>query len=139
MTSLYKESSHEYNWTDKTVLIVEDEKVNFLYFEELLIGTGIEVIYAKNGKIAVDYCQTRDKIDIVLMDIRTPIMNGYQATTVIKQFRPSLPIIAVTAFGLQEDEEKALNAGCNYYIAKPFRKDLLLQKMAYFFKQSAKK
>ncbi len=136
MTSLNKESSREYDWTEKTVLIVEDEKVNFLYFEELLIGTGIEVIYAKNGKIAVDYCKTRDKIDIVLMDIRTPIMNGYQATSEIKQFRPNLPIIAVTAFGLQEDEEKALNAGCNYYIAKPFRKDLLLQKMAYFFNRT---
>ncbi|MBI9041103.1 PAS domain S-box protein [Lutibacter sp.] len=110
------------------VLVVEDEEVNYLFIEIVLldkIQLNCEIIHAKNGKEAVEFCEEFDDIDFVLMDINMPIMNGYDATLKIKEFRPNLPIIAQTAYSTPEDKEKAFNAGCNDFISKPLNKDLL--------------
>ncbi|WP_111707099.1 PAS domain S-box protein [Lutibacter citreus] len=111
-----------------TVLIVEDEEVNFMFIEILLtekIDIDFKILHAKNGKEAVDICKNNDAIDIVLMDINMPILNGYEATKQIRVLKPNLPIIAQTAYSTIEDKEKAEKAGCNSFISKPIQEKTL--------------
>ncbi|BAX81779.1 response regulator [Labilibaculum antarcticum] len=115
------------NIQNKLILVVEDEEFNRIYFEELLNQIHCNVLVANNGLEAIDICQKNDKIDLVLMDIKMPLMDGYQATKEIKKIRPNLPIIAQTAFALLGDKNKSLENGCDDYIAKPVKKDVLIQ------------
>lgn len=112
----------------KTVLIAEDEFSNYLYLEELLEGTGTRLLYASNGKEAVDICAKDESIDVVLMDIRMPVMNGYIATKQIKLLRPKLPVIAQTAYVLETDM-KGLKSDFDDFILKPINKAIFRQKM----------
>lgn len=125
---------NEYVWIDKMILVAEDIDLNFLYISELLKPTGAMVIHAINGKEALEQCQKESGIDLVLMDIYMPIMNGYEATRQIKHLRPDLPVIAQTAYALSEDRKRALEAGCDDFIAKPISKEELLLKMGKFLK-----
>ncbi len=104
-----------------TVLIVEDEEVNHLYIDTLLenFDLNLNTLHAKNGQEAVEICKQNNEIDIVLMDLKMPIMNGYEATKLIKEFCPDLPIIAQTAYTVQADKDKAKAAGCVDFISKP--------------------
>lgn len=115
-----------------TILIVEDEEVNYLFIVEMLKQTGLKLLSAKNGREAIDLCASRPEIDLVLMDIKMPVVNGYDATREIKKIRPDLPIIAQTAYALSGDEEKAKEAGCDDYITKPIKLDLLRAKLNKF-------
>ncbi len=115
------------NVQNKLILVVEDEEFNRIYFEELLNQMHCKVLVANNGLEAIDICQKNDKIDLVLMDIKMPLMDGYEATKEIKKIRPNLPIIAQTAFALLGDKNKSLENGCDDYIAKPVKKDALIQ------------
>jgi CheY-like chemotaxis protein len=83
-----------------------------------------------NGEEAVAYCHENDNIDLLLMDINMPKINGFIATEKIKKFRPEIPIIAQTAFAIEGDEDKVLAAGCDYYISKPIDKHDLFEKFA---------
>lgn len=112
---------------NKTILVVEDEEFNRIYFEELLNQINCKVIVANNGVEAIEICQKNPKIDLVLMDIKMPLMNGYEATKEIKKIRPNLPIIAQTAFALLGDKKKSLDNGCDDYVAKPVKKDVLIK------------
>ena len=109
-----------------TILVAEDDDVNFLYIKEIFKGTGAEILHAINGREAVEMCEKNDRIGIVLIDIKMPVMNGYEAIKKIREFRPSLPIIAQTAFALSNEMLKAFNAGSNDYISKPFTREQLL-------------
>lgn len=109
-----------------TILVAEDDEINYLYIKEIFRGSGADVLHAVNGREAVDICRANDKIGIVLIDIKMPVMNGYEAIKQIRELRPSLPIIAQTAFALSNEMLKAFNAGSNDYISKPFKKDQLL-------------
>ncbi len=102
-----------------TILIAEDEEVNYLFFREFLTNLDFRVLHAKNGAEAVEYCQNNREIRLVLMDMKMPILSGYEATKQIKAFRPNLPIVAQTAYALANDRKKVLEAGCDDYIAKP--------------------
>jgi CheY-like chemotaxis protein len=126
----------QYNWVDKIVLIVEDIELNYLYLRELLKPTGAMILRAENGKIAVDLCMNNPNIDIVLMDLLMPVMNGYEATRQIKAQWPKLPIIAQTAYAMADDRRKALEAGCDDFIAKPIGKEELLRKSENLFKKN---
>ena len=113
-----------------TILIAEDEEINFLYLETILhkiISQEIVIIHAKNGKEAFDLCKENKNIDIVLMDIKMPIMNGYDATMMIKSIYPDLPIIAQTAYSMESDKELALQKGCDDFISKPINKEKLFE------------
>ncbi len=125
----------EYHWAEKVILVAEDIELNFMYINELLTPTGAIIVRAENGKKAVDYCLNNTRIDMVLMDILMPVMNGYDATRQIKAIRKDIPIIAQTAYALTEDRGKALASGCNDFIAKPISKDELLRKMDRLFKE----
>jgi signal transduction histidine kinase/ActR/RegA family two-component response regulator len=108
-----------------TVLIAEDEDSNFRLLKESLSGQNVEIIWVVNGIQAVKACRSRH-IDLVLMDMKMPEMNGYEATRQIRQFSPHLPVIAQTAYYTESDIEKALDCGCNDVISKPLNRDKLI-------------
>lgn len=112
----------------KTILIAEDEINNFRLLKILLdkSGLNLKILHADNGKDAVEICESGQKIDLVIMDIKMPVMDGLEATGIIKNMTPDLPIIALTAFAFESDKEKVFKAGCDDYISKPVKKvDLL--------------
>ncbi len=113
--------SSKTNWENKVLLVAEDEQSNFELVKASLSRTKVKLIRAVNGKEAVTICRKNDKIDLILMDIRMPIMNGYEATRLIKEFRPELPIISLTAYAMADDKKKSLDAGCDDYLSKPIK------------------
>jgi PAS domain S-box-containing protein len=113
----------------KTLLIAEDEDSNFMLLKELLSDNNLKIIRAENGIEAVDLCKSNPQIDLVLMDIKMPKMDGYEATKQIKEFRPNLPIMAQTAYYTDIDKNKAFASGCVDFISKPIQKEILLSKI----------
>jgi PAS domain S-box-containing protein len=113
----------------KTILVAEDEDYNFMLLEELLSGMKYTIIRAINGIEVVEICKTNRSIDLVLMDIKMPLMNGYEATRQIKKLRPDMPVIAQTAYSTEADKNKALSCGCCDFISKPFKDEELLSKI----------
>lgn len=111
----------------KTILIAEDEENNFLLIEALLSQLNVHIMHARNGKEAVDIVESGIEISLVLMDIKMPVMDGYEATAILKKMRPAIPIVALTAFAFESDKEKAVKAGCDDYLSKPVKKDLLIE------------
>ncbi len=119
-----------YDWQDKTILIVEDENINFSYLEAALRNTKAKVLHAINGKEAVEIFRQNPDISLILMDIKMPEMNGYEATTEIKKINKTVPVIAQTAYAFIEDRQKAMDAGCDEYISKPIKRKDLLEKIS---------
>lgn len=111
-----------------TILIVEDEHSNYFYLKELLAVTNAKVLHAENGQLAIDICRNNRDIDLILMDIKMPVMDGHTAAKLIKAFRPGLPIIAQTAYALEYEKEKFIN-DFDDYITKPINKEILKQKV----------
>lgn len=108
------------------ILIAEDVESNYLYLKAVLSKLNAGIFWAKNGIEAVEICDSDQRIDLILMDLQMPEMNGYEATQILKKKYPNLPIVAQTAFAMSDDREKALDAGCDDYLAKPIKsKDLL--------------
>ena len=108
------------------ILIAEDVESNFLYLKAVLSKLNATIFWAKNGIEAVDICNDKNAIDLIFMDLQMPEMNGYEATQILKKRYPNMPIVAQTAFAMSDDREKALDSGCDDYLAKPIKsKDLL--------------
>lgn len=115
------------NWSDRTILIAEDDETNFIYLSELLKATKVKLVRASNGLEAIKFVEMEDQLNCILMDIKMPEIDGLQATKYISGIRPEIPIIALTAFALEGDKEKCLNAGCKAYLTKPVKKEQLFQ------------
>jgi PAS domain S-box-containing protein len=113
------------NLSNKTILIVEDDLYNAEYLKDILSSIGLNILQAENGKEAVKLSISQP-VDMVLMDVRMPDIDGYEATRQIRQHKPKLIIIAQTAYASLDEKQKAINAGCNDYISKPTKKDVLL-------------
>jgi len=113
------------DFSNLTFLIAEDDEINFIYMQELLTEAGANVLFAGNGKEAVEKCIENKDISMVLMDVKMPEMNGYEATKIIKQLNSKLPVIIQTAFAMSGDKEKAIGSGCDDYIAKPIQEKQL--------------
>ena len=111
----------ERNYAGKTILIAEDEQSNFDFLKILFNRMNIRVLWAKDGNEAVTLCETDSSINLVLMDIKMPFLNGFEATRLIKLKRPELPIIAQTAYAMSSDKLEASKAGCDGYLAKPLK------------------
>lgn len=109
----------------KTILIAEDEVVNYLYLEAVLSKLNCNLIHAFNGKEAVDIVTQNPNINLVLMDLKMPVMDGYEATSKIKSIRNNIPVIAQSAYVSNGENEKAIEAGCSDYLSKPINKKLL--------------
>ena len=117
------------------ILIAEDDATS-----EMLISTAMktfdaEIIKVRTGILAVETCQRNPDIDLILMDIKMPLIDGYEATRQIRQFNTSVIIIAQSAFALKGDKEKAIAAGCNDYIPKPIRNVQLTEIINKYFKK----
>ena len=120
-----------YDWKKKSVLVVDDREDSLLYLQELLKPTKAKVLLAKNGKQAVDIALNKS-VDIVLMDIRLPDISGYEATKLIKKFKPKMPIIAHTANTTQNERDICMQSGCCGYVSKPIDSDNLMVLMQNF-------
>ncbi|MBI9039236.1 MAG: response regulator [Bacteroidales bacterium] len=117
------------------ILIVEDDEIADLHLSILLRNIGKEVLHTNNGQEAIEIIRKKADIDLILMDIRIPVLNGYEATRQIRKFNKNVIIIAQTAYALEGDREKSIEAGCNDYITKPIDKEKLQALVQKYFKE----
>jgi len=128
------ESSMDTNSVRKfKILITEDDEISAMLLGKNLKNLGSELLTATTGVEAVDLCRQNPDIDLILMDVRMPQMNGYDAVREIRKFNKEVVIIAQTAFGLSGEREKAIAAGCNDYLAKPIVREELLYLIKRYF------
>ncbi len=118
----------------RNILVAEDEDMNVVYMQEVLAETKANVLWARNGQEAVETMKAHPEIELILMDIKMPVMNGYDATRAIREFNKDVVIIAQTAYALTGEKEKTIAAGCNYYITKPIEINVLLNTLSGFLK-----
>ncbi|MDP3358132.1 MAG: response regulator [Lutibacter sp.] len=111
----------------KKILIVDDDFASQLMLEIMLEDYCKFPLIATNGMVAVRLCKENPDIDIILMDIKMPELDGYQATKKIREFNKDIIIIAQTSYAFPEDREKAINAGCNDYLSKPYNQSDLME------------
>ena len=124
------DSGHQ-NWNGFTIAIAEDETYNLYLLTRILKKLQVEIISFKNGKEIVDFFQdsAHQKVDLILMDIKMPGMDGYTATSLIRKMEPSIPIIAQTAYAMVEDVNKIKSSSFDDYISKPIRPGILIEKV----------
>ncbi|MBL3528604.1 MAG: PAS domain S-box protein [gamma proteobacterium endosymbiont of Lamellibrachia anaximandri] len=120
--------------TGMRILAAEDVELNQMILEDLLVTEGAEVILAENGQVALDILRERgaSAFDLVLMDIQMPVMNGFEATSHIKEMAPDLPVIGLTAHALVEEKQKCLDAGMSQHLTKPIDPDELIRVLAQY-------
>ena len=118
-----------------TILVAEDEEYNMMYIIELFSTTKFKIIEATNGKKALELAINNPEIQLVLMDIKMPVMDGNEAMKEIKKLKPNLPIIALSAFAMESDKAKALALGFDAYLTKPLDRKLLFQLIDNFSKK----
>jgi len=121
------------DWSGKTILIAEDEPSNQMFIRVILGKTKANLIMANDGEEAITiFDKQKDEIDLVIVDVKMPKINGYQLTRYIKEQKPELPVIALTANAMNNDREEALKNGCDDYLAKPIAKELLYSTLEQF-------
>jgi signal transduction histidine kinase/DNA-binding response OmpR family regulator len=116
-----------YDWSDKKILLVDDVYSNLEFLDILLRRSKVKTIMADNGKKAVDIFKKDTDIDLVIMDLQMPVMDGYTATRLIKEINPNVPVIVQTAFTETSDKKLAFESGCDVYLEKPIRANVLLE------------
>jgi CheY-like chemotaxis protein len=118
------------DWSNRTFLIAEDDEISFKYMDLILSRrTNASILWAINGQMAVEFCKQYEHIDLVLMDLQLPVIDGIEAIRQIKAFKPSLPIIVQTANAYGEECEHCYEAGCDDFITKPVNLQQLLYKI----------
>ncbi len=131
-----KEIEQNFEWSDKTFLVVEDEQTNYNLLRVMLRPSRARLIWARDGQEAINLMKNHQhEIDLVLMDIRLPLVNGYQATKAIKAIDNDMPVIAQTAYAMDVEVKLAIEAGCDAYLTKPIDRTDLLVKIAEFVKR----
>ena len=115
-----------------TILVVDDDMLSYILIQALFSKHDFELIHTMNGLDAVKICEENKGIDIVFMDIELPKMDGCKATALIKEIRPELPVVAVTAYALSTDKEKYMNCGFEAYITKPVSSEKLFETLDRF-------
>lgn len=118
------------------VLIVEDDETNLIYLQLVLKDLNIELLNAVSGQAAVETFEQNQDIELILMDIRLPGMDGYEATSMIRKMNKDVVIIAQTAYAFSSDKDKAIESGCNDYVSKPIRREELLKKINHYLNLS---
>ena len=126
--------SKNVDWRKRKCLLVDDNKDVLIYLNRILVDTGISILTARSGYEAIELIKTNPDIDVVILDMQMPEMNGIEATKEIKKIKSSLPIIAQTAFVFENDTDIILEAGCDACLIKPIRRDHLITIMSSFVK-----
>ena len=116
-------------WDDKVILVVEDVDTNKLFFDAALRKTNAKILWAMDGQEAVDLFRA-NRVDLVLMDLQLPVKDGYTAIREIKAINQDVPIIAQTAHVMSGEKEKCMEAGCNDYLSKPIRLNVLMETLS---------
>ena len=132
----FNELKKEVNITRSTILIAEDDLISFKYLKKLLTGQDTTIIWAENGKQAIEIVKNNQAIDLILMDIRMPVLSGIEAIKQIKKIKPDLPVIAQTAYAFNEEKEKILSYGFSDFISKPIDKDKILMMINKYLKRN---
>lgn len=115
-------------YSNRNILIAEDVKSNFNYLNAIIELTNANVIWARNGKDAIDICKANEpQIDLVFMDIRMPKINGLEAIKQIKKANNNIPVVVQTAFTFNNEKEECLNAGADEFISKPIDPQILIE------------
>ncbi|MFO7622485.1 MAG: ATP-binding protein [Bacteroidales bacterium] len=130
------EQTHPINWSSRKCLLVDDNRDVLVYLNRILLDTGVTIFTARSGIEALDIVKNTPDLDVVLLDMQMPEMNGIEATREIRKIRKNLPIIAQTAFIFEDDKDIILEAGCDACLIKPIRKDHLLTVMSGFIKSN---
>ncbi len=119
-------------WKGKKLLIAEDEELNYKLYSEIFKPTGIEIVHAENGRVAVDLFGKGQNFDIVILDLKMPEMDGIQAFKHIKRINKEVPVFAITAFAMEEEKQEIEAMGFNKYFAKPINKKELFSTLSEF-------
>jgi signal transduction histidine kinase/CheY-like chemotaxis protein len=114
-----KKPKSDYNWQNKVFLIAEDDTFSYKLLEGFLKKTNATILHAEDGTRAVEICRSNNNVDLILMDVQMPEMNGLEATKIIKEFRKELPIIAQTANAIAEERQRCFEAGFDDFVTKP--------------------
>ena len=126
---------YDFDFTGKVILVVEDNQISFKLISAVLSKVRIGVVHASTGRKAIQTCESMQPLDLVLMDLQLPEVNGLEATRQIKKIRPDLPVIATTANTYDEDKQACMDAGCSAYISKPLQFKKLFELMQSFLDQ----
>ena len=129
----------ELNWKDKTIVIVDDTKLNFVLLKTILRKTEANIVWFENGQDVIDYVEQSQVVDLILMDIRMPIIDGIEASRIIKKMAPHIPIIIQTASVMGEACEDIKKSGCDDTIFKPIDSAKLLSIMQFQFEKNSNK
>ena len=127
-----KKDVKDFNWTGRKLLIAEDEELNYKLYSEIFKPTGIELVRAENGRIAVDLFEEISDFDIVILDLKMPEMGGIEAFKHIKKIKKEVPVFAITAFAMEEEKQEIEQMGFNKYFAKPINKGELFSTLNEF-------
>lgn len=130
--SLKKNTPTFLDWSQKTILLAEDKESNALFLKEALRKTKINIIFAENGKEVMNVLNKKTEIDLILMDIQMPEMDGYETYQAMKKENIDIPVIAQTAYAMTDERQKILSMGFNSYISKPIQVNILIEMMAQF-------
>lgn len=117
------------DWSGKTILVVEDTDTSIMYYKAALKRTKAKLLYATNGVEAIDIIKDNKNLDLILMDINMPLMDGIDATVEIKKINPQIPIIIQTAYVLNDERIRSFEAGCDGFMTKPVKIDQLITTM----------
>lgn len=118
---------------DLKIIIAEDDEPSFLYLNILMQAFCKTIIHARNGAECVELCKTHKDVDLILMDVKMPLMGGYEATKSIRTFNQNVVIVAQTAYAFKDDQNKIIESGCNDYITKPIQEDDLRKLIDKYF------
>jgi len=118
----------------RKILIAEDDSANYLFIESFLKQTHADILWARDGKEVMDIFKADPSLDMILMDLKMPEINGIDATMAIRKTNKDIPVIALTAYAFADDRENSIKAGCNAYLAKPVKIEQLSEILSSYLK-----
>ena len=129
---IHSKKKQAVDWSDKVFLVVEDVASNFLYLDKLMKTTGVKLIWAEDGREAIEKYDAKPDVDLVIMDVNLPVINGLEVTRYIRTKDKNIPIVAQTAYARESDRKSCMDAGCNAFVTKPIRKKIFFETLARF-------